>query len=191
MPVAIAITTMSGSVSQKVSPVTEKKETVFAAKQPGKHLGSREIKPGKIGQVEEWNRMIPVPFFPINQVNIPLASGLQSVNSLFTLPGPKAQSPGTITSRRQSRFLDQRRAGDRRACSLLPTLTKNFDRGKRPKSPLRGEGTRNPTSQPPEGVAACKGGGASDQETIGPAPSKTKGERCARKEGGGNQLKLT
>ncbi|MCP3662608.1 MAG: hypothetical protein GY696_08965 [Gammaproteobacteria bacterium] len=127
--------------------------------------------------------MIPVPFFPINQVNIPLASGLQSVNSLFTLPGPKAQSPGTITSRRQSRFLDQRRAGDRRACSLLPTLTKNFDRGKRPKSPLSGEGTRNPTSQPPEGVAACKGGGASDQETIGPAPSKTKGERCARKEG--------
>ena len=39
IPATIAITNMSGSVSKRVSSVTKEKETVFAARQPGKTLG--------------------------------------------------------------------------------------------------------------------------------------------------------
>ena len=101
MPVNIAINTMCGPVLKKVSTVTEKKETVFAARQPRGNLGSRESKPGSIGQDEEWSMMISVPFFQINQITTTLASEggaappLQSVKSLFKLSGPRA--PATHT----------------------------------------------------------------------------------------------
>ena len=88
---------MSGSISKKVSSITKEKETVFEARQPGKPLGPRVIKQGKLSQVEEWNR-IPVPFFEINPVTTPLTSGggamlsLQSVKPLFTLQAPAAEN---------------------------------------------------------------------------------------------------
>ncbi len=96
MPVNIAITTICGSLSKNVLPVTEKKETVLAARQPGGSLGSRESKPGRIGQDEEWSRMVPFPFFQTYQITTPLAivggavPPLQSVKHKFKLPGQKA-----------------------------------------------------------------------------------------------------
>ncbi len=122
MPVNIAMTTMCGSLSQNVSPVTAKKGTVLADRQPGVSLGSKEGKPDRIGQNEQWSRRVTFAFVQTNQITTPLASvggaapPLQSVKNRDKLHSQETQNHEKPSSCAHQGSPDQRGNGDCRIC---------------------------------------------------------------------------
>ncbi len=133
---------------------------MLAARQPGVSLGSKEGKPDRIGQNEQWSRRVPFAFVLTNQITTPLASvgeaapPLQSVKNRDKLHSKETQNHEKPSSRAHQGSPDQRGNGDCRIGSLPPSLTEASDPRRRLKPTPRGE--TQPTTT---GGGGCMQGG--------------------------------